>query len=272
MTSVPLITPVERPDIIVPDASPLIHLAQAGLLHLLHEVGRAVILVDVVVDEITRAPAKPGAETLHAWIGAGQQPGSNAPIRVETTETGRAIALARQVEPEFRMRHGGENAIIDWLVEELQGTDAAAIVLYENGRVPRVGDGPSDRRRHRRCYHQGVLGTGGTPGADHVGQQCLAEAGRHGSDGEPAGCRHGSTPAGATHDARGWLRTGPRVGVAFIPGALNADLSSLTIVMPAQAGIHDFGPHRFAQEVVDARLRGHDGYGSVKVSASGRWC
>lgn len=129
---------IQRPDIIVPDASPLIHLAQADSLRLLHEIGGTVILVDVVADEVTRDITKPGAAALLSWIKLGQQPGSNTPIRVEATETGRAIALARVTEPTFAMRNGGESAIIEWLTERVDGTNASTIVLYENGRVARV--------------------------------------------------------------------------------------------------------------------------------------
>ena len=40
------------------------------------------------------------------------------------------------------------------------------------------------------------------------------------------------------------------------------DRSGPPTVMPAQAGIHDFTQHRaHGTEVVDARLRGHDGGG-----------
>ena len=134
----PLIDPIERPDIIVPDAGPLIHLAQAEALHLLHQVGREVILVDVVVDEITRNRTQPGATALRDWIDAGTAPGSSGPIRIEPTETGRAIALARLAQPDFAMRNGGETAIVEWLVDALHGTTTSAIVLYENGRVPRI--------------------------------------------------------------------------------------------------------------------------------------
>jgi len=127
-----------QPDILIPDARPLIHLAQADALHLLHEIGRAVVLVDVVADEVTRNPAKPGAQALGRWIEDGKRPGSDAPVRVEETDTGRAVALARVADPTFSMRNGGENAIVGWLVETVQGTDVATIVVCENGRVPNV--------------------------------------------------------------------------------------------------------------------------------------
>lgn len=39
-------TPIERPDVIVPDAGPLIHLAQTDALHLLHQIGGRVVVAD----------------------------------------------------------------------------------------------------------------------------------------------------------------------------------------------------------------------------------
>lgn len=51
------------------------------------------------------------------------------------------FVLARQADPEIRSRGAGECAIIDWLAEKVQSidvTDRAAIVIYENARVPRV--------------------------------------------------------------------------------------------------------------------------------------
>ena len=131
-------TPIEKPDIVVPDAAPLIHLASAGLLHLLHEVGGAVVVVDMVAHEVTRDPSKPGAETLDAWLAAGRAPGSNRPVRVEETETGRLYAAVLETRPDYRLRNGGETAIVEWLAERIAGTDRAVIVLYENGRVPTI--------------------------------------------------------------------------------------------------------------------------------------
>jgi hypothetical protein len=130
--------PIEKPDIVVPDAAPLIHLAQAGLLHLLHEVGGAVVLVDMVAHEVTRDLTKPGAATLQTWIDAGRQPGSNRPVRVEETETGRLYAAVLETRPDYKLRNGGETAIVEWLAETIAGTDKAVIVLYENGRIPTV--------------------------------------------------------------------------------------------------------------------------------------
>ena len=52
--------PIDKPDIVVPEAGPLVHLAAAGLLHALHEVGAAVVVVDMVAHEITRDLSKQG--------------------------------------------------------------------------------------------------------------------------------------------------------------------------------------------------------------------
>ena len=130
--------PVDKHDVVVPDAAPLIHLASAGLLHLLHEVGAAVVVVDMVAHDITRDPSKPGADVLGAWLAAGRAPGSNRPVRVEETETGRLHAAVLEAKPDYRLRNGGETAIVDWLAERIAGTDRAVIVLFENGRVPTI--------------------------------------------------------------------------------------------------------------------------------------
>ena len=129
---------IEKPEIVIPDAGPLIHLAQANLLHLLHEVGGAVVVVDMVAYEVTRDLAKPGAAELHAWMREGQAPSSNAPVRVEETETGRLFRIAFRAEPDLKLRNGGETAIVEWLAEKVAGTSKSVIVLYENGRIPTI--------------------------------------------------------------------------------------------------------------------------------------
>ena len=73
-----------------------------------------------------------------AWLREGQAPGSNAPVRVEETETGRLFRIALRAEPDLKLRNGGETAIVEWLAEKVAGTDRAVIVLYENGRVPGI--------------------------------------------------------------------------------------------------------------------------------------
>ena len=130
--------PIEKPDIAVPDPGPLMHLSQAGLLDLLHEAGAAVVVVDMVAQEVTRDLSKPAAVALRDWLAKGAKPGSNRPVRVEPTETGRLYAAVLETQPEYRLRNGGETAIVEWLAEKIAGTDKAVIVLYENGRVPTI--------------------------------------------------------------------------------------------------------------------------------------
>ncbi|HZK98922.1 MAG TPA: hypothetical protein VFC47_03395 [Caulobacteraceae bacterium] len=134
----PRIPPIDRPDILIPDAGPLIHLAQAGALRLLHEIGGAVVIVDMVRHELVDDPSKAAADILQDWIERGLQPGSNTPVRLELTETGAAYRLARLVQPGFRMKGGGETAILEWLGDKIDGADHDCIVLYENGKVPRA--------------------------------------------------------------------------------------------------------------------------------------
>ena len=129
---------IDKPDIVVPDAGPLIHLSQAGLLDLLHEVGAAVVIVDMVALEVTRDLSTPGAAALRDWLAQGAKPGSNRPVRIEETETGRLYAAVLQTQPTYKLRNGGETAIVEWLAETIAGTDKAVIVLYENGRVPSI--------------------------------------------------------------------------------------------------------------------------------------
>ena len=130
--------PIHRPDVIVADAGPLIHLAQADALPLLHQFGGRVVVVDMVAFEVTQDMSKPGAAELRDWLQRGQLAGSNAPVSVEETSTGRLFALARQTDPTIQPRDAGERAIVDWLAEKVAGTSTAAVVVYENGKVPRI--------------------------------------------------------------------------------------------------------------------------------------
>ena len=127
---------IGRPEIVIADTGPLIHLAQADALPLLHEIGSSVVIVDMVRHEATRDLSKPQAEVMEHWIAEGQKPGSNRPVRLDRTETGRAYGLAVQTDPDFRMKDGGETAIVQWLVEAVDATDLKTIVVYENGKVP----------------------------------------------------------------------------------------------------------------------------------------
>ncbi len=136
MTQENVFPKITRPDILVPYTSPLTHLSQAGALGLLHEIGGTVIIVDMVYFELTRDLEKPEARTLQAWVLNGLKKGSNTPIRLEKTETGRIFELARQTDPEVCMKDGGETAIVQWLAESIDATDNQTIVIYENGKVP----------------------------------------------------------------------------------------------------------------------------------------
>ena len=129
---------IQRPDIIVPDAGPLIHLSQANALELLHEIGGTVIIVDMVRHELTGDEHKPEARRLQDWIEQGLEPGSNRPVRLAMTDTGEAFRLARMVKPDFKMRDGGETAMVQWLAQSVSTTRQQTIVLYENGKVPKV--------------------------------------------------------------------------------------------------------------------------------------
>ena len=131
---------IDRPDLIVPDTGPLIHLAQADALHLLHEIGARVVVADMVAFEATQDLSKPGARAIAAWIEAGSQPGSNAPVLVAATEIGELFLQARKSDPDIRPRKAGELAILEWLSSYVDHTDHAGhrvLIVYENGKIPR---------------------------------------------------------------------------------------------------------------------------------------
>ena len=137
MTDLP---PIGRPDLIVPDTGPLIHLAQADALHLLHQIGGRVVVADMVAMEATQDMAKPGARAIEAWIDAGRRPGSNAPVLVAPTEIGELFRQARKSDPGIRPRNAGELAILEWLgsyVEVSENARHAVLIVYENGKILR---------------------------------------------------------------------------------------------------------------------------------------
>jgi len=127
------ITPV----VVVPDMSPLIHLAAAGMLYLLQEFGR-VIVMDIVAYEASADPTKPWAREVANWIQQGQGPGSNHAVEIVKTEIGEAWRLARQTDPGFKMQNAGERAIRDWLVDSLLEVGGPALVIYEDKRLPKL--------------------------------------------------------------------------------------------------------------------------------------
>lgn len=121
--------------VVVPDMSPLIHLAAAGRLPLLHEFGRVVVM-DIVAHEASDDMTKPWAREVADWLRKGQEAGSNQPVEVVKTEIGEAYRLARQADPSFTMRDAGERAIRDWLVDSLPEIGGPALVIYEDKRMP----------------------------------------------------------------------------------------------------------------------------------------
>ena len=132
---------IARPDIIIADVGPLIQLAQAGGLHLLHQVGRRVVIPDMVAHEVMEDLSTPSVQELRDWIDAGQAEGGDGPVSIETTEVGRAFYAARRAEPDFRWPKAAELSIIGWLGEREAAAEHPVLVVYESRRVPyMVGD------------------------------------------------------------------------------------------------------------------------------------
>jgi predicted nucleic acid-binding protein len=127
------ITPV----VVVPDMSPLVHLAAAGRLSLLQEFGRVVVM-DIVAYEASDDVTKPWALEVARWLRKGQESGSNQPVEIVETEIGEAYRLARQTDPSFKLRDAGERAIRDWLVDTLAEVGGPALVIYEDKKLPKL--------------------------------------------------------------------------------------------------------------------------------------
>lgn len=128
--------PRVRPTVILPDASPLVHLAAANALHVLTDLG-PVVVVDVVALEATNDRSKPYAAEIAAWIEGGGAPGSNRPVEIAATELGPLykLALDQGMKPP---RNAGEIGITAWLADELRDLGGPALVVYENGRIPNM--------------------------------------------------------------------------------------------------------------------------------------
>jgi len=125
------------PAIVIPDMSPLIHLAAAEQLSLLHEFGR-VIVMDIVAYEASSDLEKPWANDVATWLKRGQETGSNQPVEIVKTEVGEAYRLARITDPNFKMQDAGERAIRDWLVDTLPEVGGPALVIYEDKKMPKL--------------------------------------------------------------------------------------------------------------------------------------
>ena len=125
-----------RPTVILPDTSPLVHLAAVDALDILTGFGR-VVVVDVVALEATHDRSKPYAAEIAAWIAEGGKPGSNRPVEIATTELGPLykLALDQNIKPP---RNAGEIGITQWLTDELRHIGGPALVVYENGKIPNM--------------------------------------------------------------------------------------------------------------------------------------
>ena len=135
------------PAVVVPDVSPLVHLAAVDALSLLQEFGR-VIVMDMVAFEASADLEKPWASEVAAWLR--RDAGGLPPVAIVATEIGEAYRLARQADPRFRLRNAGESAIRDWLVETLPEIGGAALVVYEDEKVPKF---IRRERMDRTCCH-----------------------------------------------------------------------------------------------------------------------
>lgn len=120
-------------DLITADTGPLIHLASIGQLNLLKGFGKVHIPDLVVMEAIVQG--KPFAEEIKDWLTAGV---ADQSISIEETSTGELLRLARTVEPDKRMKDGGERAILDWLIDTVDAQGYSAMVIYENGKVPKL--------------------------------------------------------------------------------------------------------------------------------------
>jgi hypothetical protein len=116
--------------LIVADTGPLIHLVGSGVINDVFSVCEQLIIPDMVFIEATKA-GKPVADEIMLLA-------SHDRVKIHKTTTGEMYAAALKGEPTFNAKNAGERAIIDWLLDEIDQTTVPAIVLYENGKVPRL--------------------------------------------------------------------------------------------------------------------------------------
>jgi hypothetical protein len=118
--------------VIIPDTTPLIHLAAGELLHILPALGR-VVVPDVIAMEATRLQSKPFAPEVAAWLKEGH-------AEIADTDWGPIYKLAAEQGMKTPC-NAGEAAILTWLQEHLTEESHEAIVVYEDKRVPAVIEG-----------------------------------------------------------------------------------------------------------------------------------
>jgi hypothetical protein len=129
---------VHRPEILLPDTTPLIHLAAIDQLDLLTRMAGRVVVVDLVISEATADLEKPYAKEIDDWFKSGSSPGTNHPIHLEMTGVGTTFDLALRQDRSHRLPNGGEIAITEWLADKIAATDMETMVVYENGRLKRM--------------------------------------------------------------------------------------------------------------------------------------
>ncbi len=123
-----------RPTVILPDTSPLVHLAAADTLLVLNGLGR----VTVVGCSGARGHERPG-QALGArdrGMDRGRTDARrNQPVEIAATELGPLYRLALKQNVKSP-RNAGEIAIAEWLADALRRIGGPALVVYESGRVP----------------------------------------------------------------------------------------------------------------------------------------
>lgn len=115
---------------IIADTGPLIHLVGSGMIQDVINVCSVVIIPDLVAIEST-LKGKPFADKVEQWLNTGL-------IKVSQTTTGDMYRAALLGNSTFRAKDAGERAIIDWLLDTIDETPVPAIVIYENGKVPKL--------------------------------------------------------------------------------------------------------------------------------------
>ncbi len=127
--------------IVVADAGPLIRLAAAGLLDAIRLTNRQVVIVERIEEDLCGDRTKPFAAEIADWIDR-----MGPAIRHAETLEGIAIQAlrARAATPEDvmtlkrKLRDSGERAIREY-VESIAARDAdQALVLYEDGNIPKL--------------------------------------------------------------------------------------------------------------------------------------
>lgn len=124
-------------ELIIADPSSLRELALADALTRLHKFGDTIV-VDIVALELAADPEAPGARVAQAWIAAGTAPGSLTPIEIAGTETGSLLRLARQVDPSVSAKNACRRAVIDFVAERRENSDAPAIAICDDEVVIRA--------------------------------------------------------------------------------------------------------------------------------------